>query len=222
MQFNIITLFPEMFDGPFSASMVKRASDRGLINIQLSHLRGYAEGKHQIVDDTPYGGGKGMVLKVDVMDKAISDAREKSQGKTRVILLTPKGETFNQKKAIEFSSLDCLILVCGHYEGFDERIRKLVDEEISLGNFVLTGGEIPAMAIVDSTARLVPGVLSEESPDIESFMQQNEKGEYLLEYPQYTRPAEYNGLKVPDVLLSGNHQAVEKWRKENSKPKKNV
>jgi len=200
-------------------SMVKRGADKGLIEINFHHLREYASDKHKTVDDTPYGGGKGLLLKVDVMDKAIEDVKKIRDRITssKVVLMTPKGQTFNQDKAIEYSKYDNLILICGRYEGFDERIRTLVDEEVSIGNFVLTGGEIAAMAIIDATARLVPGVLSEESPDVESFMAKDDQGNFFLEYPQYTKPPVYNGMTVPEVLLSGNHGAIEKWRKENSK-----
>ncbi|OIN89872.1 tRNA (guanosine(37)-N1)-methyltransferase TrmD [Candidatus Berkelbacteria bacterium CG_4_9_14_0_2_um_filter_42_30] len=235
MEFNIITLFPEMFGacpskleersgGPLSESILKRAQEKDLIKIVLHQLRDYAEGKHKTVDDTPYGGGKGMVIKVDVVDKAISkitrlakakprrkDQRSKFRNK-RTILLSPRGRRFNQDIAKELTKYDNLILICGHYEGFDERVRDLVDEEISIGDFVLTGGEIPAMAIVDAVSRLIPGVLADESPENESFMQKDEAGNYLLEYPQYTRPLEYKGKKVPEILLSGNHAEIEKWR----------
>ncbi len=223
MKYDIITLFPEMFEGPLSVSMIKRAADKGLIEINYHHLRDYASDKHKIVDDSPCGGGKGLVLKVDIMDKAISAVKKMKnkikKEKQRVILMTPKGQRFNQDKAIELArDYDRIILVCGHYEGFDERIREhLADEEISLGDFVLTGGEIPAMAIVDATARLIPGVLSEGSAESETFMQKDESGEYLKEYPQYTRPVDYKGWKVPEVLLSGNHAEIEKWRREHQK-----
>ena len=220
MKFHIITLFPEMFSGPFSKSILKRAKDKGIFDIQIHQLRDYAPDKHKTVDDTPYGGGKGMVLKVNVVDDAINSVKSeklKGKGSYRTLLMTPQGKRYNQEKAIELTKYDEVILVCVHYEGFDERIRSLVDEEVSIGDFVLTGGEIPAMAIVDSVARLLPGVLSEESPDKESFMQKDKEGNYLLEYPQYTRPVEFNGEKVPDVLLSGNHAEIEQWRALNSK-----
>lgn len=220
MRFDILTLFPEMFIGPLSESILKRAQEKGLIEICYHNFREYAKDKHKTVDDTPYGGGKGMVLKVDVMDEAITRVKEqktRDKIKERVILLTPKGKKFDQQKAIELANYDRLILVCGHYEGFDERIREhLVDEEISIGDFVLTGGELAAMCIVDATARMVPGVLSEGSAMEETFMKKNDKGEYLKEYPQYTRPLEYKGWKVPDVLLSGNHEEIKKWREEKS------
>lgn len=224
MNFHIVTLFPEMFSSPFSESILKRAKDKGIFDIQIHQLRDYAEDKHKTVDDTPYGGGKGMVLKIDIVDRAINDIKNQISNspdtynlQPRTLLMTPQGKRYNQDKAIELSKYDDIILICGHYEGFDERIRALADEEVSIGDFVLTGGEIPAMAIVDSVARLLPGVLSEESPDKESFMQKDKEGNYLLEYPQYTRPVEFNGEKVPDVLLSGNHAEIEKWREEHQK-----
>ena len=219
MKFNIITLFPEMFAGPLTESIIKRAQANGLIEINLSQLRDFADDKHHTVDDTPYGGGKGMVLKVDVLDKAISSARSKYR-KTRVVLLSPRGRTYNQDIAKELSEEESLTLVCGRYEGFDERVYNLVDDVISIGDYVLTGGEIPAMAIIDSVSRLLPGVIIEESFINESFMAKDESGKYLLEYPQYTRPLDYKGEKVPDVLLSGNHAEIEKWRQENMTKKK--
>lgn len=233
MKFDIITLFPQMFTGPLSESIISRAKEKGLIEIDLHQLRDYSQDKHHNaapdiarrsrggrVDDTPYGGGKGMVLRVDVVDKAIMDLKSKiSNKKNRTILLSPRGRTFNQDVAKEFTKYDNLILICGHYEGFDERIRDLVDEEISIGDFVLTGGEIPAMAVVDAVSRLIPGVISENSPEEESFMQKNEEGNYLLEYPQYTRPEDYKGKKVPEILLSGNHAEIEKWRSSKKKPR---
>ena len=219
MKFNIITLFPEMFAGPLTESIIKRAQANGLIEINLSQLRDFADDKHHTVDDTPYGGGKGMVLKVDILDKAISSARSIYR-KTRVVLLSPRGRTYNQDIAKELSEEESLTLVCGRYEGFDERVYNLVDDVISIGDYVLTGGEIPAMAIIDSVSRLLPGVIIEESFINESFMAKDESGKYLLEYPQYTRPLDYKGEKVPNVLLSGNHAEIEKWRQENMIKKK--
>jgi tRNA (guanine37-N1)-methyltransferase len=220
MKFDIITLFPEMFNGPLSESIIKRASEKKLVNIVCHNLRDYATDKHKTVDDTPCGGGKGMVLKVDVMDKALAQIKNspshKVEGnKVRTILLTPKGQRFNQEKAIELArDYDQLILICGHYEGFDERIREhLVDEEISIGDFVLTGGEIPAMCIIDAVSRMIPGVLSAGSETEETFMSKDKNGNYLKEYPQYTRPIEYNGWTVPEILLSGDHAKIQEWRK---------
>jgi len=221
MKFDIVTLFPQMFDGPLSESIIKRAQEKKLVEIVFHQLRDYSEDKHHNVDDTPCGGGKGMVLRVDVVDKAINsvESRKSKVESARKILLSPKGRTYNQDIAKELSALDNIILICGHYEGFDERIYDLVDDVISIGDYVLTGGEIPAMTIVDSVSRLIPGVLSEDSPESESFMEKDKEGNYLLEYPQYTRPVEYKGNKVPNILMSGNHAEIEKWRREHMKNK---
>ncbi|PIU24415.1 tRNA (guanosine(37)-N1)-methyltransferase TrmD [Candidatus Berkelbacteria bacterium CG08_land_8_20_14_0_20_39_8] len=218
MRFDVITLFPQMFVGPLSESIISRAQKKGLIKINFHQLHDFSKDKHHNVDDTPCGGGKGMIIKVDVVDTAITSVKtlisqQNPKNKTRTILLTPRGITFNQDVAISMTKYDNIILICGHYEGFDERIRDLVDEEISIGDFVLTGGEIPAMAIIDSVSRLIPGVLSEDSPESESFMEKDSEGNYLIEYPQYTRPIEYKGKKVPEILMSGNHSEIEKWRK---------
>ncbi len=221
MRFDIITLFPEMFNGSLSESILKHAKEKGLIEINFHQLRDFATDKHKSVDDTPCGGGKGMVLRVDIIDRAISNVKfliskspQTTNRKLRTVLLSPSGKRFDQDIAKGLTKYDNIILICGHYEGFDERVRDLVDEEISIGDFVLTGGEIPAMAIVDAVSRLVPGVLAENSADDESFMEKNSAGKYLLEYPQYTRPIDYKGKKVPEVLLSGNHAKIEKWREE--------
>ena len=218
MRFDVITLFPQMFVGPLSESIILRAQKKGLIKINFHQLHDFSKDKHHNVDDTPCGGGKGMIIKVDVVDTAITSVKtlisqQNPKNKTRTILLTPRGITFNQDVANSMTKYDNIILICGHYEGFDERIRDLVDEEISIGDFVLTGGEIPAMAIIDSVSRLIPGVLSEDSPESESFMEKDSEGNYLIEYPQYTRPIEYKGKKVPEILMSGNHSEIEKWRK---------
>jgi len=218
MRFDVITLFPQMFVGPLSESIISRAQKKGLIKINFHQLHDFSKDKHHNVDDTPCGGGKGMIIKVDVVDTAITSVKtlisqQNPKNKTRTILLTPRGITFNQDVAISMTKYDNIILICGHYEGFDERIRDLVDEEISISDFVLTGGEIPAMAIIDSVSRLIPGVLSEDSPESESFMEKDSEGNYLIEYPQYTRPIEYKGKKVPEILMSGNHSEIEKWRK---------
>jgi len=203
-----------MFQGPLSESIVKRAQEKGVVKINLVNFRDFAVNKHKTVDDTPYGGGAGMVLKVNVLDAAISSIVGKKRSEYHIVLMTPQGETFNQRKAEQLVKKEKIILICGHYEGFDERIRQyLVDEQISLGNFVITGGEISAMAITDAVVRLLPGALGhDESSAEESFSLQNEKGEYLLEYPIYTKPAEYKGWKVPSVLTSGNHPEIKKWR----------
>jgi len=241
MNFDIITLFPEMFLGPLSESILKRATKKGLIEINFYQLRDSATDKHKTVDDTPYGGGAGMVIKVDVVDKALSKIINKIEKRKniRTILLTPKGKKFTQQKAIELSKYDNIILLCGHYEGFDQRVHDhLVDEEISIGDFVLTGGELPAMVMIDAISRMVPGVIKEESMQNESFMPPSTKlriqrkyeitnitninkstmnqcsNETMnLDFPVYTRPLEYKGLRVPDILLSGNHAEIEKWRK---------
>ncbi len=200
-----------MFESPFDSSIIKRAIDKKLIEIEFIDLRSFGLGKHQLVDDTPYGGGMGMILRVDVLEKAIAAAKDKTlnSNKQKVVLLSAHGKKFEQKVAKSFSRLEHLILVCGHYEGFDERVKNFVDAEISVGDFVLTGGEIPAMLITDSVARLVEGVIKEDSANFESFSP-------YLEYSQYTKPQDYKGLKVPGVLLSGNHQEIEKWKKEQS------
>lgn len=209
MKISILTLFPEMFNGPFRHSIIKRGVEKKLIEINFVNIRDFGLGKHKIVDDTPYGGGEGMILKVDVLDKAISSVKNSSFPNEKIILLTAHGKTFNQTKASEYSTLDHLIIICGHYEGFDDRIKKFIDEEISVGDFILTGGEIPAMLITDSVARLVKGVIKDNSSKNESFSP-------LLEYPQYTKPNIYKKLKVPEILLSGNHPEIDKWRKNKS------
>src|SRR3989338_9235166 len=210
MKFIILTIFPDAFESYFNISVIQRALAKKFIKIEVHNLRDWATDAHKSVDDRPYGGGAGMVMRVDVMDRALK-ALLKVKGKrekVKVILLTPQGKVFNQKLAKDLSKNKTLILICGRYEGFDERIRKFVDMEISLGDFILTGGEIPAMAVVDSVARMIPGVIGKwESTVSESF------SESLLEYPQYTRPENFKGKKVPKVLLSGNHAKIEAWRK---------
>jgi tRNA (guanine37-N1)-methyltransferase len=210
MRIDIITLFPKMFKGPFDESIISRAQEKGLVQINIHDLRQWGLTERRTVDERPYSGGAGMVLMVEPIFKALKELKKPN---SRVILLTPQGKTFNQKRAKELSKNEHLIFICGHYEGFDERIREfLVDEEISIGDYVLTGGELPAMIITDTIVRLIPGVLKkEEATEFESFSDQN-----LLEYPQYTRPEEFNGWKVPEVLLSGNHAEIEKWRKEKA------
>ncbi|OGE95308.1 MAG: tRNA (guanosine(37)-N1)-methyltransferase TrmD [Candidatus Doudnabacteria bacterium RIFCSPLOWO2_02_FULL_48_8] len=212
MQFIILTLFPEAFASYFSISLIKRALAKKLIKIKLVNIRDFGIGVHKSVDDRPYGGGAGMVIRADIMDKALTALRLKIKDKRlKIVLLTPQGKPFNQKIAKKLSQYKTLILICGRYEGFDERIRDLVDEEISIGDFVLTGGEIPALAVLDTVARLVPGVVGKfESTVNESF------SGGLLEYPQYTRPENYKGMKVPKVLLSGNHAKISEWRKKEA------
>ncbi|OGD61268.1 tRNA (guanosine(37)-N1)-methyltransferase TrmD [Candidatus Beckwithbacteria bacterium RIFCSPLOWO2_02_FULL_47_23] len=211
MKIDIITLFPKLFDSVFSESLIKRAQTKKIAAIKIHNLRDWSIDKYKTVDDKPFGGGPGMVLKVDVLDRAISGLRSKIPD-PRIILLTPQGQTFNQKIAQRLSSYKNLILICGHYEGYDERIRTLVDEEISIGDYVLTGGEIPAMVIVDAVVRLLPGVVGKEASLLEESFSQN-----LLEYPQYTRPEKYKNMSVPPILLSGNHAEIKKWREEQSK-----
>ena len=207
MKFDILTIFPDMLEGPLTASILGKAADKGLIDINLHNLRDWAEGKHQATDDTPYGGGDGMVMKIEPVAAALSEFREKSPA-SRVLLMSPQGKTFQQADAERFSQEAGLVFVCGRYEGFDERIRSLVDEEVSLGDFVLTGGELAAATILDATARLLPGVLGASGSAFgDSF------SDGLLEYPQYTRPAEFKGVRVPEVLTSGNHQLIANWRR---------
>lgn len=213
MKINIITLFPEMFNGAFSESIIKRAIAKKVVDIKLVNLRDFATDKHKTVDDTPYGGGAGMVLKPDVMDRALQGIVGTDRSKYHIVLLTPQGERYNQKQAQKIAKYDNLILICGHYEGFDERIREhMVDEQISIGDFVLSGGEIPAMAIVDSIVRLLPNALGKEQSTEEESFSIEHNGRKLLEYPHYTKPAEYKGWKVPEVLLSGDHAKIKKWR----------
>lgn len=212
MKIDILTLFPEMFTGPFSESILKRAVQNKLLEIKVHNLRDWAEDKHHTVDAPPFGGGAGMVMKVDVIDKAVAEIKSKSKNQSsRVILLDTKGEVYNQQKAESLSQEKHLILIAGHYEGVDHRVHEnIADEVISIGEFVLTGGELPVMVVVDSVVRLIPGVLgNEQSLTEESYSEPGKK-----EYPQYTRPAEYKGWKVPEVLLSGHHGQIEKWRKE--------
>jgi len=207
VKFDILTLFPEMFE-PLKQSIIKRASENNLIDINLINIRDFSQDKHNKVDDTPYGGGAGMLMKPDVVYRAYSSIKT---GDAKVIYLSPQGKTLNQQVVKRLSQEQHLILLCGHYEGIDQRVvDKIVDEEISIGDYVLTGGEIPAMVLIDSVARYVDGVLSDESTDEESF------SNGLLEYPQYTRPEVFDDIKVPEVLLSGHHENIRKWRREKS------
>lgn len=211
MRIDIATIFPGMFTGPFSESIVKRAVDKGAVEINVVDLRDYAEGKHRQVDDYPYGGGRGMVMKPEPIFAAVEDLRSSESDATCVILLTPQGQVFNQAKANELAGRKHLIMLCGHYEGVDERVRQhLVDLELSIGDYVLTGGELPAMVVTDTVARLVPGVLEPEVVEDESFSKAQ------LEYPHYTRPANFRGLEVPEILLSGDHQRIHKWRQSKA------
>lgn len=212
MKISIITLFPEMFDKVFNQSMLWKAQDRNLVEFELIDLRQFGLGPRRQVDDTPYGGGDGMLLKPEPIFAAVEKAKE-SNPNAKVVLMTPKGIIWDQAHAQKYAtSGEDYIFICPHYEGYDERILSLVDYKICLGKFILTGGEIPAMAVVDSIVRLVPGVLGgETSAEIESFSDGDN-----YEYPQYTRPEEFRGMRVPDVLLSGNHGEIAKWRAENS------
>ena len=208
MKIDILTLFPNMFDGVFTESILKRAQESGKVTIELHDFRKYTEDPHLKVDDTPFGGGAGMVL----MCQPIVDCLESIKtDDSKVILLTPSGIPFKQKMAYDLSNEKHLIIICGHYEGFDERILNFVDMEVSIGDYVLTGGEIPAMVLVDSITRLIPGVIREESHIEDSF---NDK--YLLDYPTYTKPRVYRGMEVPEVLISGDHAKVDKWRYEQA------
>lgn len=214
MTIDILTLFPEMFRGPFDESIIKRAQTKSLIEIKIHNLRDWTEDKRGTVDDKPYGGGVGMVLMVEPIYKALQALKPKDKNlKPKIILLSAGGKVFNQNKAQEFSKIDHLILICGHYEGVDQRvIDHLVDEEISIGDYVLTGGELPAMVVVDAVTRLITGVLEKpEATQFESFSKKTP-----LEYPQYTRPEDFQDWKVPDILLSGNHKKIEEWRLEKS------
>ena len=205
MRIDILSLFPEMFDGFLNTSIIKRARDSGNVDIRVHNFRDYSLDKHNRVDDYPYGGGAGMVLMCEPIFRAIEDIKTDD---SLVIMMSPSGKVFKQEMAVELSKKKHLILLCGHYEGFDERIRTIVDVELSIGDYVLTGGEVPAMAITDAITRLIPGVITKESLDSESF------NDGLLDYPNYTKPAEFRGMKVPDVLLSGHHKNIEKYRQE--------
>ncbi len=210
MKFDILTLFPEMFDGVFEKSIIGRAQKKRLIEIAFHQMRQWAWNDYGAVDDKPYGGDVGMLIRVDVIDKALKEIRSKNQN-SKVILTSARGKRFTQEDAERLSKEKNIIIISGHYEGFDERISSLVDEEISIGDYVLTGGEIPAMVIVDTVARLVPGVLGkDESSRVESHSGPERK----IEFPQYTRPSEYLGQKVPEVLLSGDPKKIKKWQEE--------
>ena len=213
MRIDILTLFPNMFDGAFSESIIKRAVEDKKIEINIINFRDYTTDPHNKVDDTPYGGGAGMVLSCQPIFDCVESIRTPD---SKVILLTPAGIPYKQRMAYKLSEEKHLIIICGHYEGFDERITTLCDYEISIGDYVLTGGEIPAMAIVDSITRLLPGVINEESHREDSFKKDVMDGVYLLDYPTYTKPADFRGLKVPDVLLSGHHENIKKYRYEQS------
>lgn len=212
MKFTILTLFPEMVMSGLNESIIGRAKEKGIIDIEAVNIRDYTEDKHKKVDDYPYGGGAGMVMQAQPIYDAYKAVTENMKGSIRTVYLTPQGKVFNQDMAVELSKTANLVLLCGHYEGVDERVlEEIVTDYVSIGDFVLTGGELPAMCMVDAIARMVPGVLTnEESGTTESFHN------YLLEYPQYSRPEEWHGKKVPDVLLSGHHKNIEDWRLSQS------
>ncbi len=209
MKIDILTLFPSMFDGFLSNSIIKRAIERNLVEINIINFRDYSKDPHHKVDDTPYGGGNGMVLMVQPIYDAVMDLKNND---SLVILLTPDGKTYNQKEAYKLKEHKHLIIICGHYEGFDDRIRSVVDLELSVGDYVLTGGEIPSMIITDSVVRLIDGVIEEQSHINDSFNPNTN----LLDYPTYTKPREFNGMKVPDVLLNGNHKEIDEYRLNES------
>jgi len=205
MKIDILTLFPEMFSGFINESIIKRARNSGKVEIEIHNIRDYSPFKNGQVDDYPFGGGPGMVLMCEPIFNAIEHLKKDN---TKVVMLTPSGEVFNQKLSYEMSKLEHIILLCGHYEGFDERIKTIIDMELSIGDYVLTGGEVPAMVVTDSVVRLIPGVISNESLDTESF------SDDLLDYPVYTRPEVFRGMKVPEVLLSGHHKNIANYREE--------
>ncbi|MCX6785666.1 MAG: tRNA (guanosine(37)-N1)-methyltransferase TrmD [Candidatus Komeilibacteria bacterium] len=213
MQYNIITIFPEILDSYFNESILKRAQKAKLITVKTHNLRDYATGKHLKVDDTPYGGGPGMVFMIEPLYKCLKAIKRKK--KCKVILMDPAGKQFNQKMAASYAKLDQIIFICGRYEGVDARVDKLIDEKISIGPYVLSGGELPAAIIVEAVSRLLPGVLGKmESLQYETF--NGEKSD-VVEHPQYTKPAVFNKWSVPKILLSGNHQEIDKWRKSKTK-----
>ncbi len=208
MKIDILTLFPKMFEGFLNESIIKRAIEKKIVKINLINFREFSSLNNNQVDDTPYGGGAGMVLMIEPIVKAIESLKTKD---SHIILLSPQGKVYNEKKAIKLSNYKHIILICGHYEGFDERIYEFIDEEVSIGDYVLTGGEIPAMVITDSVIRLLDGVINKESIENESFSSS------LLDYPTYTKPREFRGLKVPDILLSGDHKKIKEWREQKQK-----
>jgi len=212
MEFNVLTIFPQMFISPFDCSILKKAQEKGLIKIKVYDIRNFTGDKHRVVDDYPYGGGRGMVLKVEPIVRAIEYVQSEGDERARVILMSPQGQLLTQKKVQELAKESRLIIICGHYEGVDERVSQYyVDEEISIGDYILTGGELPAMVMIDAIARLVPQVVGSYDSILQDSFFSN-----LLDYPHYTRPAEFRGKRVPEVLLSGNHQAIARWRRVES------
>lgn len=211
MNIHVLSLFPDMFEGVFGSSILKKAQEKGALQMNVTDFRSFSQNKHNQVDDYPYGGGAGMVLKPEPLFHAVEDLVAQGK-KPRIILMCPQGERYDQKKAEELAKEEDLIFLCGHYEGYDERIREyLVTDEISIGDFVLTGGELAAMTVIDSVVRLLPGVLGQEASHVNDSFSTG-----LLEHPHYTRPADFRGMKVPDVLMSGNHAKIEQWRMEQS------
>ncbi|MEB7771737.1 tRNA (guanosine(37)-N1)-methyltransferase TrmD [Kurthia gibsonii] len=211
MNIHVLSLFPDMFEGVFGSSILKKAQEKGAVQMNVTDFRSFSQNKHNQVDDYPYGGGAGMVLKPEPLFHAVEDLVAQGK-KPRIILMCPQGERYEQKKAEELAKEEDLIFLCGHYEGYDERIREyLVTDEISIGDFVLTGGELAAMTVIDSVVRLLPGVLGQEASHVNDSFSTG-----LLEHPHYTRPADFRGMKVPDVLMSGNHAKIEQWRMEQS------
>lgn len=221
MKIDIVTLFPKMFESPFSESIIKRAIKKEIIDIKIHNLRDFSIDKYGSVDDKPFGGDVGMLIRVEPVYNALESVKKETEGKTRIIMMSARGERFTQKKAEELSKYDNLVLLCGHYEGFDQRISDfMVDEELSVGDYVLTGGELPAMIVTDAVSRLVSGVLGkDESSQIESWSEIEVDGKKIrtIEYPQYTRPQEFMGHKVPEVLLSGDPKKIEQWKLEQIK-----
>jgi tRNA (guanine37-N1)-methyltransferase len=216
MQIDVLTLFPEMFQGPLNESLLKKARDKGLFSLNIVNLRAFTEDKHKTADDSPYGGGPGMVMKVDVISSAVDSLRKKAESRalkvgSRVILMCPTGKVLSQEKVKELAKVDQLIILCGHYEGVDERVSDLVDEKISIGDYVLTGGEIPAMVLIDAAVRQIPGVVKEEGS-----VQKDSFYEGLLDYPSYTKPEGFAGKKVPEILLSGHHAEIARFRRKES------
>lgn len=212
MRIDILTLFPRVFQGPLEASIIGRAAEAGLVQLVVHDIRDYAEGRHKVVDDYPYGGGPGMVMKPEPLFQAVESVAAQASPPGRVVLLTPQGRLLSQAVAEELAGEERLLLVCGHYEGVDERVREhLVDDEISIGDYVLSGGEFPALVVVDAVVRRIPGVLGSDAS-----LEEESHARGLLEYPQYTRPAEFRGWQVPEVLLSGHHAEIARWRRRQS------
>ncbi|WP_028550400.1 tRNA (guanosine(37)-N1)-methyltransferase TrmD [Paenibacillus sp. UNC451MF] len=212
MRIDVLTLFPAMFDGVFSSSILGKAREKGIVELNTVNFRDYSNNKHNTVDDYPYGGGGGMVLKPEPIFMAVEALTEPLSSRPRIVLMCPQGEPFTQRKAEELAKEEHLIFVCGHYEGYDERIREhLVTDELSIGDYVLTGGELPAMVVIDSVARLLPGVLGNETSAVTDSFSTG-----LLEYPHYTRPVQFREWEVPEILLSGHHANIEKWRKRQA------